>query len=265
MSSYLDFIKLQSYVYSESSVSEPFVSFNSSNPLEEFDRTQRIAERNKGIVMSLLNESYVCIVNVDPHDFNSDRPLVEAQKWAEKYLVNTYVAHQGTINQFVYEISKKSLKKYLDPSATNKSDNLSVHLSVLKVLPEIINASIEVEIHADYTKVDGVRSVVNPVNEKILIHRFYGAISHEDKLYRIKTTIYEYRDANRSNKPYTFEVIKIELLDYNESNSSTSAPNSPNSQGGLSIRVAKLLQNIEKSYDKGKFLLNESFKLDIDV
>ena len=45
--------------------------------------------------------------------------------------------------------------------------------------------------------------------------------------------------------PYTFEVIKIELLDYNESNSSTSAPNSPNSQGGLSIRVAKLLQNIE--------------------
>ena len=56
----------------------------------------------------------------------------------------------------------------------------------------------------------------------------------------------------------TFDVIKIELLDYNESNSSTSTPNSPNSQGGLSIRTAKLLQNIEKSYDKGKFLLDES-------
>ena len=200
MSSYLDFIKLQSYVYSESVVSEPFVSYNSSSPLEEFDRTQRIAERNKGIVMPLLNESYVCIINVDPHDFNSDRPLVEAQKWAEKYLVNTYVAHQGTINQFIYQISKKAIHKYLQPSATDKSDNLSVHLSVLKVLPIIIDASIEVEIHADYTKVEGVRSVENPVNEKILIHRFYGAISHEDKLYRIKTTIYEYRDANRPNK-----------------------------------------------------------------
>ena len=265
MSSYLDFIKLQSYVYSESVVSEPFVSYNSSTPLEEFDRTQRIAERNKGIVMPLLNESYVCIINVDPHDFNSEDPLNEAKKWAERFLVNRYVAHQGTINQFTYEISKKALKKYVDGSAINKSDNIHVHLSVLKVLPIIIDASIEVEIHADYTKVNGVRSVENPVNEKILIHRFYGAILFEEKLYRIKTTIYEYRDANRSNKPYTFEVIKIELLDYNESNSSTSTPNSPNSQGGLSIRTAKLLQNIEKSYDKGKFLLEESFKLDIDV
>ena len=209
--------------------------------------------------MPLLNESYVEIVEVGPHDFNSDRPLVEAQKWAEKYLVNTYVAHQGTLNQFVYQISKKAIHKYLQPSATDKSENLSVHLSVLKVLPIIINASIEVEIHADYTKVNGVRSVENPVNEKILIHRFYGAISHEDKLYRIKTTIYEYRDANRPNKPYTFEVIKIELLDLS-SNSPISTASGPNSLGGLSTNVANILQNIEKSYDKGKFLLEETKK-----
>jgi hypothetical protein len=52
----------------------------------------------------------------------------------------------------------------------------------------------------------------------------------------------------KNHKPYTFEVIKIELLDFVESNSSTSAPNSPNSHGGLSIRIAKLLQNIEKSH-----------------
>ena len=50
----------------------------------------------------------------------------------------------------------------------------------------------------------------------------------------------------RANIPYTFEVIKIELFD--ESNSSTSAPNSPNSHGGLSIRVANILQNVEKSH-----------------
>ena len=60
----------------------------------------------------------------------------------------------------------------------------------------------------------------------------------------------------------SFEVIKIELLDFIESNSSTSAPNHPNSQGGLIIRVAKILQNVEKSYDKGKFLLEESKKSD---
>jgi hypothetical protein len=60
--------------------------------------------------------------------------------------------------------------------------------------------------------------------------------------------------------PYSFEVIKIVLLD--ESNSSIMAPNHPNSQGGLIIRVANILQNVEKSYDEGKFLLVESKKSD---
>ena len=257
MNPYLDFIKLQSFVYSDSNLSEPFVSYNSSNPLEEFDRTQRIAERNKGIVMPLLNESYVEIVAVDPHDFNSDRPLVEAQKWAEKYLVNTYVAHQGTLNQFLYQISKKAIHKYLQPSATDKSENLSVHLSVLKVLPIIINASIEVEIHADYTKENNIRHNNNYVNKNVLIHRFYGAVRFMDKLYRVKTTIKEYKQPEMFiNKPYTFEVIKIVLLD--ESNSTILGTKVADSTKSGQLSTAKLLQNIEKSYDKGKFLLEES-------
>ena len=257
MNPYLDFIKLQSFVYSDSNLSEPFVSYNSSNPLEEFDRTQRIAECNKGIVMPLLNESYVEIVAVVPHDFNSDRPLVEAQKWAEKYLVNTYIAHQGTLNQFVYQISKKAIHKYLQPSATDKSENLSVHLSVLKVLPIIINASIEVEIHADYTKENNIRHNNNYVNKNVLIHRFYGAVRFMDKLYRVKTTIKEYKQPEMFiNKPYTFEVIKIVLLD--ESNSTILGTKVADSTKSGRLSVAKLLQNVEKSYDKGKFLLNES-------
>ena len=43
----------------------------------------------------------------------------------------------------------------------------------------------------------------------------------------------------------SFEVIKIELLDLIKSNSSISIANGPNSQGGLSINVANILQNIE--------------------
>ena len=252
--SYETFV-LENQTYSVAS--EPFVDYNSKNPLDDFDLIQKSAVRSKGIVMPHLNKNFVEIVNVELHDFNSNDPLNEAKKWAEQNLVNTYESHIGTFDEFRYEISKKALKKYLDSSAISKSDNIHVHLSVLKVLPKIIDASIEVEVHADYTKVNGVRSVNNPINDKILIHRFYGAVFYDEKLYRIKTTIYEYRDINRSNKPYTFEVIKIELFDY-ESNSSISTPNSPNSQGGLSIRVAKILQNVEKSYDKGKFLLDES-------
>ena len=123
-------------------------------------------------------------------------------------------------------------------------------------MPKIIDASVEVEIHADYAKVNGIRSLNNPVDKNVLIHRFYGVIEVLDLTYRVKTTIKEYRDINYINKPYSFEVIKIELLDL--SNSSISVASHPNSLGGLITNVANILQNIEKSYDKGKFLLEES-------
>ena len=67
-------------------------------------------------------------------------------------------------------------------------------------------------------------------------------------------------EVKHPKKTYSFEVIKIELLDYNESNSSISTPNHPNSQGGLITSTANILQNVEKSYDKGKFLLEETKK-----
>ena len=224
--------------------SEPFVSYYARNPQKEFDRIQKLAEETIGIVMPYLNDSYVEILQVKPHDFNSSDPLGEAKEWAEKNLVGTYTSHIGKLSQFQYKVTKKSIKKYLNPTATNKSESISVHLSVLKALPNIINNSIEVEIHADYTKVDGHRLVSNPINNKILIHRFYGAILYNNKSYRIKTTIYEYGDFKFHNKPYTFEVIKIELLD-SSSNNSNLVPSGPNSQGGLSTRVANILQNIE--------------------
>ena len=82
-----------------------------------------------------------------------------------------------------------------------------------------------------------------------------------DNAYRVKTTIYEYRDVDYISKPHSLEVIKIELFDI-QSNSSTSVSNHPNSHGGLITSIAHILQNIEKSYDKGKFLLEESKKSD---
>jgi hypothetical protein len=65
-----------------------------------------------------------------------------------------------------------------------------------------------------------------------------------------------------ANIPYTFEVIKIELLNITLLNSSNLGSQRTNfiSDKGFSIDVANILQNIEKSYDKGKFLLEESEK-----
>lgn len=44
---------LDEKIFDNSAVSEPFVSYNSSKSLEEFDLIQKFAEINKGIVMPL--------------------------------------------------------------------------------------------------------------------------------------------------------------------------------------------------------------------
>lgn len=251
--------KIQEPNLSSCVVQEPFVRF-SANPQKEFDCIQKFAEETKGIVMPGLNNKYLTVLKVEPHNFNSEKPLKEAQKWAEKHLVGKYTSYTDS-EEFEYYISKNAIQKYLSPSATQKSTNIAIHLSVLKVLPRIINESIEVEIHANYTKVDNLRSINNPVDKYVLIHRFYGAITYLDNIYRVKTTIYEYRDVDYISKPHSFEVIKIELLDLT-SNSSISASSHPYSLGGLITSTANILQNVEKSYDKGKFLLEESKKSD---
>ena len=239
-------------------LAEPFIKWEIDRE-KAFDYLQRRAEYCKGIVMPDLDTAIINVVEVKPHNFNSDKPLVEAQKWAEKNLVGIYTAHKNTIDEFEYQISKSAIRKYLSPSATNKSENIGVHLSALKVLPSIIEESIEVEIHADYKKVKERRTLESEINKKRLIHRFYGAIIIYDKYYKVKTTIKEYRDSSFLNKAYTFEVIEIELLD-TLSSSSILASSHPNSQGGLITSTANILQNVEKSYDKGKFLLEETKK-----
>ena len=249
--SYETFI-LENQTYSVAS--EPFISYNSKYHLDEFDLIQKSAVRSKGIVMPKLNSKYVNVLHIKAHDFDSEYPLIEARKWAEKNLVGVYTSHVGTIDEFEYMISKIAIKKYIQ--SCNESDSIYAHLSVLKVLQKVIDSSIEVEIHPDYTKVNGERTIKSPINDKVLIHRFYGAINLDGEHFRIKVTIQEYKQTNVLNKPYSFEVIRIELLD--ESNSSIPGIKVADSIETDQLSVAKLLQNVEKSYDKGKFLLEES-------
>ena len=251
--------KIPAEGYCSSVLGEPFISKSWADPQKAFDNLQRRAEYCKGIVMPDLDTATINVVEVEPHGFNSSDPLSEAKAWAEKNLVGIYTAHKDTLDEFEYEISKSAIRKYLSPTAIIKSENLLIHLSALKFIPKIIEESIEVEIHANYTKVNGIRNLESPIDKTTLIHRYYGAIRMINNKYRIKTTIKEFRDTSRTNKPYTFEVIKIELLDLS-SNSPISTASGPNSLGGLSTNVANILQNIEKSYDKGKFLLEETKK-----
>ena len=57
--------------------------------------------------------------------------------------------------------------------------------------------------------------------------------------------------------PDSYEITKIELIEDRTTPSETDSSNQMN-RSTNSISVAKLLKDVEKSYDKGKKLLNES-------
>ena len=227
---------------------------------QEFDAIQKEAVEKRGIVAPNLNSAVVNVVDVPRHDFTGtgSEAISKAKQWAKDNLVGEYIAKKGTNDEFNYSIDEKSIKKYLSGVSTGLSDNLGVHLSVLKMLPDVINESIEVEIHADYKKGEG-RSVDNGIDdENLLIHRLYGAAYINGDLHRIKTTLKERRADGV--KPYTYEVTKIELLG-GSSHKGTSSSDAPNN----SIPATKLLNGVEKSYDKGKFVLKESENFSTEV
>ena len=171
-------------------------------------------------------------------------------------------------NKVKYTISNNNIKKYLSglegEDLAGRGVDLEVHLSALKVLPEIIEHSIPAEVHADYEKVDGKRSADNNVDRGLLIHRYYGAISYKGKIYRVKTTLKEF--ANRSYNPaaYNYELSKIEVIDTESTITSTGAQESTSQRMGM-LETTKLLKGVEKSYDPGKFLLEESAKRDEEI
>jgi hypothetical protein len=62
------------------------------------------------------------------------------------------------------------------------------------------------------------------------------------------------------SKPHSYEVVKIELLEAPMAAKDKSTVNSKERLSNNSISAAKLLNGVEKSYDKGKYLLDESEK-----
>ena len=181
----------------------------------------------------------------------------EAKAWAKEHIVRT-LTDAETGGKGEIRISNNAVAKFLSESAVAKSDSKDVHLSVLKVLPDVIRESVDAEQHPDYKKgEDGSRSVGNGVNEHVTIHRLYGAVNIDGKTYRVKVTLKEDRTNNEPQKAYSYEATKIELLAGQHEEAVTSSRNSNNS-----ITAANLLQDIEKSYGNGEKLLDCSKVVD---
>lgn len=181
----------------------------------------------------------------------------EAKEWAKSHIVRT-LDNAESGGKGNVKISSTAVNKYLSESAVAKSDSKDVHLAVLKKLPEIIHDSVDVETTPDFKKDEnGVRKVGNEINKNVLIHRCYGAVEINGNIYRVKITLKEYKDINETNKAYSYEATKIELLAGTLANDrkSTTDPGTNNS-----ISVAKLLKDVEMSYRPGVKVLEESAK-----
>ena len=237
------------------------VRFRFSETEEEFRATQKEAVEKKGIVTPNLATAVVDVVEVPRHNFKGS--LKEARAEAKEWAKENYVGKEFSMpdNGGVYIISNNAIDKYLDKTSVGNSDNASVHLSALTKIPEIISNSITGEIHADYKKGDdGERRVENGIgNSNLLVHRLYGAINLDNKVYRVKTTMREFLDTNKENTPHSYEVIKIEPIEDRSATRQIGDHRHLN-RSNSSIDGAKLLKDVEKSYDKGKYLLEESEK-----
>ena len=201
---------------------------------ETFEERQRRAVAEKGIVTPGLNGREVTmVVGEKDHGFKT---FDEARNWAKKNISRTY-DNEETGGKGNVRISNTAIDKFLSESSVRQSEDRDIHMSVLKVLPEVIREGVDAEQHPDYKKgKDGKRKTDNGYNDNVLIHRVYGAVSIEGNTYRVKVTLKEEGRNEDPTKAYSYEATKIELLD-GQSGSPESLPRNSNN----SISAAKLL------------------------
>ena len=227
-----------------------FASFHISKNEDEFLENIDEAIEKNGVVREDVCDLDFPILSLLPIKFNHKGNLLSfIRKTAEEK--NIIGSHKVLVGDSigVVNISNKFFKKALSEKATLKSDNKELqYVSSLNII-EILNNSLDVEIHPNVIKVDGDRIFKNDnIDKKTLIHRLFSAISYNGDYYRIKITLKE--NYKQKNTVYTVENMKIELL--------------PPSKGtprehlvtSNSIPSAILLKGVEKSYEKGIFLLN---------
>lgn len=234
--------------------------YNMGDAPETFKARQRRAVENRGTVMPGLNGAKFKVVEVPHHQYQGRDVLTQARDAAidryssfgdgkKRELKSLHYDNLGAT--FDYVISPKSLTEAANHASD--SDNIGVHVAVMDKLDKVINESIEIEEHPDIKKKDGERKWDNGFNKGILMHRFAAAVRIGDEIYRVKTTMKEYENPQKANGHYTYEVTKIEVLD-----EQSNTPNGRSNVSDVFVSGAKLLNNLEKSYDSGKKILDES-------
>ena len=90
----------------------------------------------------------------------------------------------------------------------------------------------------------------------MLVHRCYGAVTIDGKMYRVKITLKEStRDLSSPHVKHSYEATKIELLA-----GTLVKPKGDNPNTNNSISATKLLENVGMSYNPGENVLDASKK-----
>ena len=238
------------------------VRYRFTEDKEDFDKMLKEAAEKDGIVMPSLAEKEVKVVHGDiNHPFDTSLPDTSLKKQVKSYarehsdeMLGDIPVENGIVN-----VSLTSLGEMADPKSykntVKNGVSKDVHFAAIPKIKEIIRNSIDAEVHPDYIERDkSGKRIVGKYSDHILMHRLYGAVEIDGKVYRVKTTVKE-DITNKTNRAHTYEVAEIELLESHTRPADSTSPISNNSISG-----ANLLQGVEKSYDPGKKLLDESAK-----
>ncbi len=177
------------------------VLFRFADSKGDLDQLRNEAAERKGIVMPNLKDKMLNVLGLQAHDFKAEDGmsiLKAALEWAKQNIAKTCTLTDSVGKQIECAISNATIKESLNK--VSKSSNIDAHLSVLKSLPQVLENSIEVELHPDYNKVDGVRKPENGHTERTIIHRYQGSVEIGGKTYRVKTTIKEFRPTDDSGE-----------------------------------------------------------------
>ena len=204
------------------------------------------------------------IVNVIPlaneHPFDTTKKIQEVKRDAVKYakaagIIRT-LTNEETNGKGEIIIPVKAIRKIVDDAYRSKV-NKDIMLDAITYLPQLIRESHLAEAHFSYDKgSDDVRRPENGINPKETIFRYFGAVKKDGKVYRTKITIKK-DNGNRSQRAYTYEIMKIELTSGNTDSKIKDIPTLDNS-----ISFAKLLQNVENDKKNGEKLLDFSKVVD---
>ncbi len=230
-----------------------------------------------GFVMPYLNIQNVKIIEFEKKQFNFNRN----ESVVKKEL--SIIAKQLNLNTTIFDIPQlgnvyipiKAINKFLDKSASNKSVDYNTHYSVMYKLLDIIKKTKIVEIHSNYNKNEAteIRSPKEGFTGNLAFIRSYGAIksSNEKEVLWIKLSlkhILDRKDCVTKNL-YSYEVECLEVDKKEKIESAVPHHVEPStttqctyrlnpSMAYDSISLANLLHNVEKSYDKGKNILDAS-------